>query len=847
MGGRPEAQFGYYFFMQNLSAVFGQVQELLSAGISIIPVRDKPTTSPSGTVIGAKVAYSGWKKYQSEIITKEQLWYEMEHFDTTAIAMICGAVSGNLEIIDIDCKHWEGIDARLFADLKQIYPDLFARLRIHKTPSGGYHILYRIADGKAGNNQKLAWKKDNKECGIETRGEGGYALAPPSMGYSIHLGATIPLITKTERDSIINLCTSYNEKIVVAREPSAPKQANDYYDENPFDHFNGSARAESILEEFGYNLFNDHANYKRWTRPSRDAAGVSVTFRKDYRLYYFFTTSTEFESRKWYTPATILGVLMFNGDKKKLHSYLVSQGFGVIKPSREKDIAKRAAAYKTDIPANLSDDAKKWVEDAIAKATEEHPYGIFWSISDKGTTVISRERLYAISDAMGYRLHNGDLCKIDGYIINKAESRDYFDSLKAYVKIEDAAEYENVFNALDEFIQKSGKHVVSSLPILNTELLFIATKKVGYKFYLNGYVSVTADGAELHDYNTINNRLIWAHSIQPREIALKPITELTESLYYQFLNNAIGISRYLLECIGYYAHEYKDEENGYIIILTEVCENPKDGGGSGKSLFCKMLKHITTFRSVPGSQIKFDTSLLQTWNGESVFSMGDLPKNFDYMFFKDLTDNDGVVKKLFKDERTISTSEMPKFIASTNYSFDVSDGGLDRRMRAIEFKPFFTLAGGVSEYFGKMFPADWSAEEWQAYDCIMMAAISAYLSCGGKIKKKQLTDTGWAKQFKINYTELTYQFIEEYMPIWKQLIYVLPEKFNEHYSNFCRENNIQQKHQAGAIIMNRALADYCKHFDIIFNKQDKNILDARCRSFKTESTTSPQDEETVPF
>ena len=30
--------------MQELSAVFGQVQELLSAGISIVPVRDKSET-----------------------------------------------------------------------------------------------------------------------------------------------------------------------------------------------------------------------------------------------------------------------------------------------------------------------------------------------------------------------------------------------------------------------------------------------------------------------------------------------------------------------------------------------------------------------------------------------------------------------------------------------------------------------------------------------------------------------------------------------------------------------------------------------------------------------------------
>jgi hypothetical protein len=84
------------------------------------------------------------------------------------------------------------------------------------------------------------------------------------------------------------------------------------------------------------------------------------------------------------------------------------------------------------------------------------------------------------------------------------------------------------------------------------------------------------------------------------------------------------------------------------------------------------------------------------------------------------------------------------------------------------------------------------------------------------------------------------------MPLWKQMVYVLPEKFNEHYANFCKDNNIQPKNQAGAIIMNRAIEDYCKHFDIIFNKQDKNRLDARCRSFRTTSTSEQQPDDT-PF
>src|SRR5690606_41944936 len=54
----------------------------------------------------------------------------------------------NLELIDIDSKYYEGISIKLFKEIKSLRPDLYDKLRVHKTPSGGYHILYRIADGE---------------------------------------------------------------------------------------------------------------------------------------------------------------------------------------------------------------------------------------------------------------------------------------------------------------------------------------------------------------------------------------------------------------------------------------------------------------------------------------------------------------------------------------------------------------------------------------------------------------------------------------------------------------------------------------------------------------------------
>ncbi|MDO6575286.1 hypothetical protein, partial [Staphylococcus pasteuri_A] len=52
-------------------------------------------------------------------------------------------------------------------------------------------------------------------------------------------------------------------------------------------------------------------------------------------------------------------------------------------------------------------------------------------------------------------------------------------------------------------------------------------------------------------------------------------------------------------------------------------------------------------------------------------------------------------KKLFKDEIEVSVKDAPKFIVQTNFSYEVTDGGLRRRIIPIEFTNFFTQVGGL--------------------------------------------------------------------------------------------------------------------------------------------------------
>ena len=65
------------------------------------------------------------------------------------IGIVCGAASGNLECLDFDAAElWQP-----FLDtLESVSQDLHGRLTVwQKTPSGGYHLLYRVS-GEVGGS-----------------------------------------------------------------------------------------------------------------------------------------------------------------------------------------------------------------------------------------------------------------------------------------------------------------------------------------------------------------------------------------------------------------------------------------------------------------------------------------------------------------------------------------------------------------------------------------------------------------------------------------------------------------------------------------------------------------------
>lgn len=806
-----------------LKPVWSQVEKLLADGVSVIPVRDRDETLPNGQIAIKKSPYHKWKQFQTRIASKQELFYLIEQYNTSAVATICGRISGNLEVIDIDVKWLPGIDARYFNDIKTLYPDIYNKLRIHKSPSGGYHLIYRVEDsfkipgnGKLGRRmateaELLSNPKEKIKCFLETRGEGGYVLAPPSLGYSVHQDNPIPVLTSSERESLIALARCYDQLVKVEPSSSPIPHQDNYYDTNPFEHFNQSPEGSDVLLNNGWKQLHRSGDYVHFNRPGSTTNAIHASFIISKRIFYIFTTNSAFENERGYKPSTALAVLQFNGDRKQAYHHLVSRGYGVIKPNIEARLVKNKAIQHKPLPANASPEAIKKHQEAITLLDTLHPHGLFWELEEE-RIIINREGLYQVANALGFRYNEPEdaVVQIRGYFIHRVTDREFFDTLKSYIKEEDAELYEDICNAYESFIQRAGKFTTTRIQLLDTTNIIRDTPQTCYKFFQNGYLFITAETYSLNPYENLAG-LIWHDRVQPRQF----IHGSPGGKYLDFLRLACKYDLqpdYIKSIIGFLAHEYKDETTGYIPVFTEQCEDPKQGGGSGKNIFANLFSHITTIKSLPGEQVRYDAAFMQSWDGQRVFCISDAPKNFNFIFLKELSTGTGIHKKLWHDERVVSVTEMPKMIVLTNYSYEIKDGGLRRRIIPLEFTDFFTRCGGVDVHFGCHFPNGWTLTDWTCFDNIVAESVVLYLSRKMKLTNQSLSETGWLKQFDQSYMAITRQFIEEHFENWCSQPdgYVPNTDFNTQYNAFLLDNNVGKNFSLSSTKMNKALNDWCE-------------------------------------
>ena len=775
------------------------LQSLLSQGLSLIPVRDKEEGGKP-----AKTPYFGWKEQQKTRLTEQELTFQLHQKKTQAIAIICGEVSGNLHVIDIDEKHFAGISILVFDAIKQYDQDLFNRLSIVRTPSGGHHLRYKIDGQKAPGNQKLAYAAEGKEAIIETRGEGGIVLCPPSAGYTLVQNEIIPTISVVEHVSLVNICKLLNQRKVTAPAPKATRyQGAKNYSVNPFEDFGQSDEAQYVLEEFGWKRIKSTKHHTYYTRPGK-SDGISASYIHEKGLYFIFTSSTELTPSKAYHPATLLKQLRFKNDGKETYRYLVSKGYGKLDKQYERTQAAKLAKQNKPLPANFSQEAKQIATEIKTETEEKYPFGIFWKLNQRGEMKVSRQRLIEVAQGLGFRYMGGDVVRIDGFVLHRIDEREFQDALKSYIKEEEAEEYEEVCDAYESFMQKSGKFTMQRLLALDRSQIVKDTAHVAYKFYNNGFLHINKDRVAFNSYEGFEG-LIFKERIQDRDYKYFEGGKYLE--YLSLATNWTTQREHVQKCLGYLTHEYKDETTGYIIVLSEECPDPMQGGGSGKNVFCNLLANATTYTNKNGAQAKFDEKFFQVWNGQRILGISDVPKSFDFGFLKEASTGSFTWKRLFKDEVEVKVEDAPKFIIQTNYSFEITDGGLKRRIIPIEFTDYFTRAGGIDKHFGCHFPNGWSEQDWNGFDTLIAESIMLWIRGGLKLSSTVLSQGGKEKQFEQTYGRVIVGLLDANLENWKAQGEVPTATLRNDIKNYYIENMIGVAYQPSMQKINKALAE----------------------------------------
>lgn len=357
---------------------------------------------------GTKRPMGEWKQFMQERAPWEHLQakYLVSAQRLTGVGLICGKISGNLEMLELEAEATDSgsIDAILFEAQARGVDWLWQLLTqdgyAEWTPSGGLHLLYRV-DGEAvpGNTKVARRPATEEELAVspqdkiktlsETRGEGGYVVVAPSGGtvhpsgesWSVCAGkiGQIPTIRWEDRCALHEAIKEALDQMPQVEEfarPPAPR-AIPLDSTRPGDDFMMRASWEDILEPHGWRVHHRTISETFWTRPGKKRTdGWSATTGLmgtglDDRLYVW-SSSTVFQTEKPYNKFSAYTLLEHNGDFSAATKALAAQGYG-----SQRELVRVASSVPMEdtlhpnVPAVTNDSPvalKDWSQTTIAPA-----------------------------------------------------------------------------------------------------------------------------------------------------------------------------------------------------------------------------------------------------------------------------------------------------------------------------------------------------------------------------------------------------------------------------------------------------------------------------------------------
>ena len=828
------------------------VMNYLQLGINTIAVNEN------------KQAIFPWKVYQEQMVTEEELSRQMADNRAKGVAIICGSVSGNVEVIDIDTKY-ETYD--LWQAIKDAIPqELFLKLHIVKTRSNGKHLIYKCEAIEG--NQKLAQrlptlqeKKDNPSiksyCIIETRGEGGYVVAPPTPGYTIEQEG-IHVITYDERESLFEIMRSFNEifeeQVIEAHQRPSTKD----YGVSPFDDYNRRGDIVELMERNGWKVVKQNSERIYFLRPGSQSEH-SGSWNIGMGLFSVFSVNTPFLVQKGYKLSAVFSILETSGDFKLAARKLLDMGFGEKKTSFGNEIERQIfkkrndGASKDDLVTILVkkhnkslDEAKAMIDELDARWGEE--ICTFWDVDDKGVASINRYKLQVfLTTHGGFRLYFYDsgstiyrLVRVRDGFVEEASTEQIKRFIKDYIdKLPDSFDGGVTPQDLLELVYKGATVLFSDaffefFERANLEFLK-DTKDEAFFPFKNGVVTVAKNAIVLRSYGELG-KVVWKTQVIDHFIVIESDIELSKIEYFRFIERISDNDQeryiYALGLIGYLLHNYKDPSRPFSVILAEETDNESKGGGTGKGIFVKALGYLLNIVRVDGKNFKFDKSFaFQRVDLDTrILAIEDTRRNVDFEGFYSIITEGITVEKKNKDELFIPYKDSPKVMFTTNYTIPNSGNHAKRRQKVLEFSGYFGPTRTPEDEFGHKLFDDWDKDEWNRFYNLMFEAVQGYLGFG--VLEVASSDKIKRKQIKV-------QFGEEFLDFFLGILEEQPGwiKLEQLYNDFMSMSGFDKKDYS-VKRLTKGIEESCTILNIAYlNKRDKGSGGKKMYNFNKEKKT----------
>jgi hypothetical protein len=312
--------------------------EYHKAGLKVIPLYE---------IQGKDTYPEGYGRYK-----KAQTLEDIERLFTPKAKAIILLVEDGLEVVDIDIKYDpKGTIADDLANLITEYGFDMPHV-LQKTRSGGLHIIYRCPNPEG--SQKMARRQGQTEAMIETKGLSGTCNLYPTENYEIISGSllNIPTVTQDQRNNLISLCKFLDEKSEPEKFENNLKRTSQNLDgKSPWQAFDEAKDILQMMEDYGWKRVGMRGDHVRLNRPgAKNPKGVDASVILSKNIFFPFTSSTEFEPNKSYSPSSVFAILEHKKDFSAAARELYSKGFGDRITTKSAADVTRLTEVKKELP-----------------------------------------------------------------------------------------------------------------------------------------------------------------------------------------------------------------------------------------------------------------------------------------------------------------------------------------------------------------------------------------------------------------------------------------------------------------------------------------------------------------